>query len=427
MSRAALLPLLLLALPVPAWAGDGGCRELQAFRAGRSAAPLPPALRAGFDRPRFLGCLARMEQEVRTLQRADVAVLERALAARGITGVEVSELDRLLLDPDDGVGRVRARLAQARLPQADYYRRYTLDGPLLQLQVAWTGGAPDARGGHRVHDHGVAEELRAEPDGRAVLARLLGAAREAGRPRNADLAISSAPGRPALTPAVAKLILFELLRERLRPADLRRVADQLRLKFDAGSPWSARVGDLDFVSVHAGYFRGAGPEHAPRASGAPASSGLDCTSVIQACLAEAGVGFPPGYRLLSEVLARLDAPDAEARVARPEAVAPARERLAAAPLEREDQLWPGDVVAMPGHAFVLAGWERDAAGRWVAVTYEAVGGEHRAFARFIRELEPAGAGRCAPLRFRVGERLVQGTLVRPRPSPASPAARSSDR
>lgn len=208
---------------------------------------------------------------------------------------------------------------------------------------------------------------------------------------NGAFPVSPRPTRSALTPAVAKLILFELIREKWKqqPEKVRELLEQISLKFDYNSPSGDREINLLSTSLHNGYFLGSTPDNFPSRESVPKSSGTDCTAMIQRCQKEAGLTTSPNFKLLSSrVVSMARDPNAESQF--PE-IAEYKALYSVKPYECESDLQPGDTVVFPGHAFVFQGYKRDAKGTLQIATYEAIAGEYRSAGSTFREIYPGDA------------------------------------
>ncbi len=203
--------------------------------------------------------------------------------------------------------------------------------------------------------------------------------------------MSPRPVRSALTPAVAKLILFEILREKWKqqPERVQDLLGKLSLKFDYNNPDGDRETTLQSTSLHNGYFLGSTPQHFPARESIPKSTGTDCTAMIQRCQTQAGLVTSPDFKLLSSRVVSM-ARDSDAEAQFPE-IKEYKSLYSVKPYACESELEPGDTVVFPGHAFVFQGYKRDEKGNLQIATYEAIAGEYRSAGSTFREIYPGDA------------------------------------
>ena len=388
----------------------------QALRVLQVAPERPGPATASFKPESFMGCLKSEASTVRELQAADQKVIEAELRRLKIQQVSAPQLQELFFDPKSSYSLLKARIMAHQSP-SDYYRRYALSGPFQNLEESMSGvrvdRAPDgSQLRMRKYERPALDEIAAAGSPEAELELLIRRSREVSGEMSGGFPISPDPSRSALTPTVAKLALFELIRDRLarKPAEQAAFLEKLRLKFDFEDPRSAVVKNPDFVTLHNGYFLGSMPEHYPGRSTGIQSSGFDCTALIQSCLGAAGVAFGPDFKILSSRLASLGDTAAEARFS-PDEMREYRRYFQSEPLECEGQLKPGDIVAFDGHAFVFGGYRKDASGKLRIQTFEAAAGEARSAGAFFREIYLNGDS-CGPMHFTSSGRPVAARIIR---------------
>jgi hypothetical protein len=274
-----------------------------------------------FDPKKFATCLQDVDRRFTELQDADLKVITEALSEANVTGVSMDKLKNLFFDPTSTYSKQKAAIKAA---QADffYFRDYTLSGPYQAMEESLRGTksltSPD---GSVItapkYERAGLDQLAKLDSASAILKFLEVRAAEGISPANGGFPVSPKPSREPLTPAVSKLILFEVLKDALseKPEVLAGILSKLSLKFDYENPNGDRPGSSLSTSLHNGYFLGSSPGNYPKADAMPASVGIDCTAMIQKCQQDAGVVFPPDFKLLSSRVVSMfqDADAAEAQ------------------------------------------------------------------------------------------------------------------
>ena len=360
-----------------------------------------------FDEKKFTSCLQNVDRRFHKLQIDDIAKLKKALFDAKVTSVTVDQLRKLFFDKDSVYTKQKDEIKNGN-PEYFYFRDYTLNGPYQIMEESLRGTrvvtAPDGSVvSSTKYDRPVLDELSKFKSPTHVFKHLVARAEEISNPMTGGYQVSPNQAREALTPTVAKLILFEVFKDALRtePKKIEELVQNLELKFDYLNPSGASAGSVLSASLHNGYFLGAGRENYPNLTSMPASVGIDCTSLIQRCQEEAGVQFPPEFKLLSSrVVSMVEDPMAEATF--PE-ISIYKLLYSVEKLECEAQIEPGDSVVFNGHAFVFNGYKKDKRGLLQLSTYEAIAGEYRSAGEFFREIY--GGDACeSPVFSSAGER-----------------------
>lgn len=341
---------------------------------------------------------------------ADLLELTGELARVGVDRISRADLTRIFSDEQGAYARMLTKLYAWENEPLTFYRDYALRGQMNSLREAWTGVRRD---GKRKFNRPLLDELAGLND-RAIYRRMVAAA--FARPR----VISSDPDRSVLTPSVAHLLLYEILRDRLdgQPERLRAFLNRTRLKYDIAAPYDAVLSDPDYVIIHDGYALGALAGQQPSDRRRYPSVGMDCTSFVESCV-DPRDPLSARYKLISTRLVALGNPELESEFS-PEEVRAYHERFESAPYCCPEQLRVGDIIATIGHAFVFGGMVKEADGRFRMVTYEALGGEYRTAGRFLRELPRVE--RCGLADLGDGE-VVPLTVVHYRERALAPATR----
>ncbi|CAN5615758.1 hypothetical protein BH10BDE1_BH10BDE1_08720 [soil metagenome] len=357
-----------------------------------------------FDAKKFASCLQDVDQRFSALQDADLKVLTKALADAKITGVTTEKLKTIFFDPESGYSKQKAAIKAAN-PDFFYLRDYTLSGPYQAMEESLRGTKSVTTPDGTVvtapkYERSGLDQLTKLESASAILKFLEARAAESSLASNGGFPISPKSSRESMTPAVSKLILFELLKDAYsdQPEKLAAIAGQLTLKFDYENPNGDRPGSFISTSLHNGYFLGANPANFPTPGAVPSSVGVDCTAMIQKCQQDAGVQFPPDFKLLSSrVVSMFQDPEAEQQF--PE-IASYKRLYDVEKYECEAQLEAGDTIVFNGHAFVFNGYVKDKTGNLQVSTFEAIAGEYRSAGSFLREMYDQDP--CKPAAFSSG-------------------------
>ncbi|MBN8542322.1 MAG: hypothetical protein J0L82_18170 [Deltaproteobacteria bacterium] len=349
-------------------------------------------LSGGFDNQKFMACLEDVDKTILSHRKKDDELLRGALEESKIVGVSLDELKAVFFSSESDYALRKEKIA-ADNPEAPWYRDYTLNGSYQAMEESLRGTrVVSLSDGTRVeakkYERSGLDELQELRTPGAIFNHLKKRAFENQGESAAAYPVSPRTVRPAITPAVAKLILFEVLREKWKqqPDRVQALLGQVSLKFDYNNPNSERETNLLSTSLHNGYFLGSTPENFPTREAVPKSTGTDCTAMIQRCQKEAGLAMSPDFKLLSSrVVSMARDPNAEAQF--PE-IAEYKSLYSVRPYECEADLEPGDTVVFPGHAFVFQGYKRDAKGALQIATYEAIAGEYRSAGSTFREIYP---------------------------------------
>jgi hypothetical protein len=205
--------------------------------------------------------------------------------------------------------------------------------------------------------------------------------------------------RSAITPTIAKFLLWEVIRNRIPKKEYLKAVKELTLKFS----YSPRVPTMLSYTLHNGYFLGETKTDF-REDRLTDSNGLECGAFLQRCLAESGVEFPRKMRLLTPELADVGLMPSKAK-------GTYRKIFSGKPFSCEAELTPGDIIAFKGHTFVFAGYEPDASGVYQMVSYEAIGGEYRAVGRFHRKIY-SNDNTCSDPKFHSGDSELPAAIIR---------------
>ncbi len=352
-------------------------------------------LSEGFNNQKFMACLEEVDKTIVAHRKKDDKLLKEALLNAKLEGVSLDEIKKIFFSSESEYALRKEKIA-AENPEAHWYRDYTLSGPYQAMEESLRGtrvvGLAD---GTRIeaskYERSGLDELQELKSPDAIFNFLKKRAFDDHAENTGAFPVSPRPVRSALTPAVAKLILFEILREKWKqqPDRVRALLGDLSLKFDYNNPGGDREMNLLSTSLHNGYFLGSTPENFPTRESVPKSSGTDCTAMIQRCQAQAGLTMSPGFKLLSSrVVSMARDPNSEAQF--PE-IAEYKSLYSVKPFACESELEPGDTVVFPGHAFVFQGYKRDARGSLQIATYEAIAGEYRSAGSTFREIYPGDA------------------------------------
>lgn len=333
-----------------------------------------------FDRSKFFNCLESNRQTVSSLIEHDAKVIEDEMKRLEINSVSLDEIDALLNDASKPLARARDKLEKVTGFNRAYAKNAST-GPIQSLTESYTGYRIHdyQSGGIRKHDVSGREEILAA--GKDVLSFLVKRMYEHSG-NSAQFLSRYSYNRQAVTGAMAKALLYEVLRDRLSAEKQVALLKRLKLKFNVQDPFSDTIRDPDFVTLHNGFFLGAREANFPAKSKRVASMAFDCTSAIQTCLSKAGVGFSPDFKLLTSRLAYLKKPEGDLfQDAKNYEV-----YFDTQDYQCEEQLEPGDIIVSAGHAMVFAGYEKDRKGQWQMMTYEAAGDETREFGKFSKDI-----------------------------------------
>jgi len=406
-----------------------------------------PDQSSGYSRQKFLGCLRGTVDKVNSLQKQDTELLVNELRNLGVTSLSRTGLG-IFLDPNRG--------AFAKSYSAARLGAYRATHPDQKEYSAYAGGAYrgliDAVTADTKSGKVVDPKLEIFTDGRRQLSggetfeQLVLIAQRGSDPMNGGY-----PLKPAvlgdgngpvheINPTTAKLILFEMLRQKLLtpppgkttpdPQNVRKLQEiiwKINLKFDRTQPFcrlpagtGALAGgeqvcampgsdggqngavqvvsspyqiDPMAVTIHNGYFLGGEGLHDPTLD-QPMSinRGIDCSYLVHKCLRESGVQLTdasmPRIELSSRVMTSLNMnpPLSTLQAGEGQSLKRAREYLTGTDLECEAQLKPGDILAVDGHVVVFAGYQLDKLGKPQFTTFEAAGGETRGVNQYVRQI-----------------------------------------
>jgi hypothetical protein len=336
----------------------------------------------------FMNCMKQEVQKIEEMQKNDIHVILAELEKRKINAVSRDFLKDIVANRNSVFQKAKAKMIKMAGIPFDQYRKFTLDGPIRQMEESIVGTVNPWVNRYQISI--LAQFKKSKPD------EIFNALKDVASTSDADLreeySISNSRDRPALTPLVAKMILFEALKDKLKdnPKDLKAVLKKIKLKFDFLDPYNQDIDDPDTITLHNGYFMGATPANFPNQSKPFQSTGYDCTSLIQKCYSDAGMKFSSSFKLLSD---RLTALGSREEVFYGPEMREYRKNFETIPFQCEAQLKVGDIVTFDGHSFVFAGYERDRTGKIQMVTYEGIGNEYRGVGKFYRQLYD-GEGAC---------------------------------
>jgi len=367
----------------------------------------------------FMNCLKDYNSMIKDHQKHDLETLKSFFHKQKIDQISFNYLHDLFTNPSSTYNTKIVKISNDTTPY-QYYKDYTLSGPFENLNSSLSGFFNYSF----INEPGPLIEkynksglniLKSISDPKSILEYLFTkASQNSGSDK--ELIITSNQTRPPITPAIAKLILYEVLYDKLKnnPQELLNLLKNIKLKFNYQTPFPSSedeaysTNNIHGFTLHNGYFLGAEQIHIPTSSNAiPTSSGLDCTLVIQKCLEDSGVKFPPSFKLLSSRLAALN--DSEKEALYPE-INDYKNIFEAIPYKCEEQLELGDIIAFNGHAFVFAGYQKTSQNYYSLFTYEAIAGEYRSYALQIRDLYPQDS--CNPPIFTSNGKNIPANIIR---------------
>jgi hypothetical protein len=342
----------------------------------------------------FMNCMKQEIRQVEDFQKSDIQVILSELKKRNINSVSREFLKDLVSNRESIFQKAKAKIVKMDGILYEQYRDFTLSGPIRQLEesIAGTVNPNMIKYQKPILD----QFINSKPSD--IFNSLKGVASAQSADLMEGYPISQSSDRSALTPLIAKMILFEVLKDKVKnnPKELKPILRRIKLKFDFSDPYLQDINDTDTITLHNGYFLGATPANNPNSSKPFQSTGYDCTSIIQKCYSDAGVKFSPSFKLLSTRLTAMGSKEIEAEYG--QEMKEYRKYFETTPFQCEAQLKAGDIVSFDGHAFVFAGYERDRTGKIQMVTYEGIAGEHRSVGKFYRQLYDA-AGSCGGSRL----------------------------
>ncbi len=414
----------------------------------------------GFTRTKFLSCMHGVSDKLRDLQRQDTDLITKELKASGYTGINYAQVNWIFTSPastfvqsygqtQTSISQIDYKLNKTKLGAATTgtladeakFSKWALRGPYGTLKTAVF-----AQGTSRVNPN---LEIFKGPNGseltpQQTVDRLTQIAQRGSDPMNGGYEVEPNPSDNEVNPTTAKMILFEMLRQRLLaptykradgsmgpdPANVKKLQEtiwQLNLKFDHSEPYCRMPGaegtdvgglpvcsmpgsqngqhgtsktwqtpgDIDpmSVTIHNGYYYGSETLHDPTlAEPRSANQGFDCTSLISKCMRDSGLPMSADgvayLDLSSRVLSSINTktPVTWLDPVETKSLAQAKKLFDAVDFECEAQLKPGDIIAFNGHALVFDGYKLDSAGRPQFTSLEAAGGPYRSVGNFYRDI-----------------------------------------
>ena len=393
------------------------CADTQNYRRHFTTASVAPTT------GEFLACLDEVSQKVAGLQSADALAIQSMLSDLGIQSIGLQELRAISASPTSPLRRQLGAIVEASRasrpgaggPDFHYSNAwFTYSGPIVALLESLSGNAYDpSKGsstGPKYEVAGLTELAEHAADLRGFLIERMSVGYASG-----EFPISPQTRRSAITPTVAKYLLWEVIRQ--KAGDDRQQAsllEKLRLKFSYERPeWPAGKAidsrSVGSFSLHDGYFLGARTDFSRPELGQ--SVGVECANYLKACLDRVAAKALPDAGLVGK-FRKLDLRSPE--LARFGSARPPKDYLAlftGEALRCEEQLKVGDLIAIDGHVLVFAGYAANSHGEYQLVTYESLGGEYRATGRFHREIYRDGAS-CADVKFHSGADDRPAAVVR---------------
>ena len=415
---------------------------------------------SGFTREKFLSCMHGVSDKVRNLQKEDTDLITKELGATGFTKIDYSQMNWIFTNKDStfvqsygqtqsSINLINYQLTQKNLSSAsgatladeEKFSKWALRGPYNNLKTSvFAQGTSYVNPNLEIFKNANGTALSAEQ----TYEKLVQIAQRGSDPMNGGYEIEPNPNDNEVNPTTAKMILFEMLRQRLlaptfkradgsmgpNPASVKKLQEiiwQLNLKFDHSEPFCRMTGaegdsvaglpvcsmqgsgngqhgssktwrnpgDIDpmSVTIHNGYYYGSETLHDPTlAEPRSANQGFDCTSLISKCLRDSGLPMSapgvPYLDLSSRVLSSINttAPVTTLDPVETKSLAQAKTLFDEVNFECEAQLKPGDIISFNGHALVFGGYKTDSVGRPQFVSLEAAGGPYRSAGEFFRDL-----------------------------------------